>query len=93
MGIDMLPFLTEDTRQPMLEDYMQHMSDALKVCGEDHVGIGTDVPFFTVEDADLKEMLKNEKQRKAAGVGSRLTPPRLASRHGRRPRSAAGRRI
>jgi membrane dipeptidase len=49
---------------------MQHMSRALKVCGEDHVGIGTDVPFFTVEDADLKEMLKNEEQRKAAGVAA-----------------------
>ncbi len=70
MGIYMLPFLTEDTRQPMLEDYMRHMSHALDVCGEDHVGIGTDVPFFTVEAADLEEMKKDEAQRQAAGVGA-----------------------
>jgi membrane dipeptidase len=48
MGIYMLPFLTADSRQPMLADYMQHMLHALKVCGEDHVGIGTDSLFFKV---------------------------------------------
>jgi membrane dipeptidase len=70
MGIYMLPYLTEPARQPMLEDYMRHMTHALDVCGEEHVGIGTDVPFFVVTDDDLKEMAKDVQQRQAAGVSA-----------------------
>jgi membrane dipeptidase len=70
MGIYMLPFLTVDTRQPMLADYMQHMVHALDVCGEDHVGIGTDTMFFEVTDSDMKEMKKEEEDRKKAGVSA-----------------------
>jgi len=70
MGIYMLPFLTVDTRQPMLEDYMQHVVHALKVCGEDHVGIGSDSAFFEVGADDLKAMADEEAKRKQAGVGA-----------------------
>jgi membrane dipeptidase len=70
MGVYMLPFLTEDTRQPMLADYMAHMVHALDVCGEDHVGIGTDVPFFQVGPEDLKAMAKDTADRQAAGVAA-----------------------
>lgn len=70
MGIYMLPFLTPDTRQPMLADYMEHMAHALKVCGEDHVGIGTDSLFFKVSDEDLKEIAKEEAERRKQGVGA-----------------------
>jgi membrane dipeptidase len=70
MGIYMLPFLTPDDKQPMLADYMQHMLHALKVCGEDHVGIGTDVPFFTVTDSDLKAMKQDEEDRRKKGVNA-----------------------
>ena len=49
----MLPFLTPSSRQPMLVDYMAHLEHALKVCGEDHVGIGSDVDFGTLLPADL----------------------------------------
>jgi membrane dipeptidase len=70
MGIYMLPFLTEDTRQPTLADYMAHMVHALDVCGEDHVGIGTDVPFFAVDDEALKAMQKDTADRQAAGVAA-----------------------
>ncbi len=69
-GVYMLPFLTPDDRQPMLADYMQHMLHALKVCGEDHVGIGTDTAFFTVTDTDLKEMKEDEENRRKMGVGA-----------------------
>lgn len=69
-GVYMLPFLTPDDRQPMLADYMQHMAHALKVCGEDHVGIGTDTAFFTVTDTDLKEMKEDEENRRKMGVGA-----------------------
>lgn len=70
IGIYMLPFLTEDSRQPTLADYMQHMLHALKVCGEDHVGIGTDVPFDTVSASDLEDMKKDEEKRKAQGIAA-----------------------
>jgi membrane dipeptidase len=70
MGVYMLPFLTEDTRQPLLADYMQHLVHALEVCGEDHVGIGTDVPFFAVGADDLKAMAKDSADRVAAGVAA-----------------------
>ncbi|HWG11142.1 MAG TPA: membrane dipeptidase [Rhodanobacteraceae bacterium] len=70
MGIYMLPFLTPDDRQPMLADYMQHMLHALKICGEDHVGIGTDTAFFTVTDKDLQAMRQEMEDRRRQGVGS-----------------------
>jgi membrane dipeptidase len=70
MGIYMLPFLAPDTRQPLLADYMRHLTHALDVCGEDHVGIGTDSLFFRVGDEDLKAMAALEEQRRKAGVGA-----------------------
>ena len=70
MGIYMLPFLTPDSRQPTLADYMQHMVHALKICGEDHVGIGTDSMFFTVTGKDLKAIEDDEAHRRKIGVGA-----------------------
>lgn len=70
MGIYMLPFLTADTKQPLLDDYMRHMVHALDICGEDHVGIGTDSLFFTVTDSELKDIAKVEAERKKAGIGA-----------------------
>jgi membrane dipeptidase len=42
VGIYDLPYLTASPKQPTLDDYMAHMKHALDVCGEDHVGIGSD---------------------------------------------------
>jgi membrane dipeptidase len=69
-GIYMLPYLTEPPKQPMLADFLQHLDHAVKVCGEDHVGIGSDVPFLHVSDSDLAEMKKEAEQRKAAGIAA-----------------------
>jgi len=70
VGIYMLPFLTPETRQPMLADYIQHMVHALDVCGEDHVGIGTDSVFFTATAADLAETQREVEARRQAGVNA-----------------------
>lgn len=70
MGIYMLPYLTVDTRQPMLADYVEHMLHALNVGGEDHVGIGTDSFFFEAGQTELKQVAELEAQRKKAGVGA-----------------------
>ena len=70
VGIYMLPYLTASPKQPMLDDYLQHLEHALKVCGEDHVGVGSDISFFPVEDKDLAEMKKDAEKRKADGVAA-----------------------
>jgi membrane dipeptidase len=41
MGIYFMPFL-KASGQPHAEDVLRHIAHALKVCGEDHVGVGTD---------------------------------------------------
>jgi membrane dipeptidase len=70
VGIYMLPYITASPKQPMLDDYMQHLEHALKICGEDHVGVGSDVPFFRVDDSDLEEMKKATEKRKTDGIAA-----------------------
>jgi membrane dipeptidase len=69
-GVYMLPYITASPKQPMRDDYLQHLEHALKVCGENHVGVGTDVPFFEVDQGDLEEMKKAGEKRKADGVAA-----------------------
>lgn len=47
-GIIFWPYLRTDT-QPMAEDVVRHIEHAIKVCGEDHVGIGTDASVAPIE--------------------------------------------
>jgi len=70
VGIYMLPYITASPKQPMLDDYLQHVEHALKVCGEDHVGVGSDVPFFPVDADDLENMKKSAEKRKADGIAA-----------------------
>ena len=70
VGIYMLPYLTASPKQPMRDDYLQHLEHALKVCGEDHVGIGSDVSFSQVDDNDLADMKQSAEKRKADGVAA-----------------------
>jgi membrane dipeptidase len=72
IGIYDLPYLTASPRQPEVKDYMDHMAHALMVCGEDHVGIGSDQavqPFDTSAKA-LEEFAQAEAKRHAAGVAA-----------------------
>lgn len=71
-GIYDLPYLTASPHQPTVDDYMTHMAHALDVMGEDHVGIGSDTSFGTMDHsseskAQFDEM---ERQRHAAGVAA-----------------------
>lgn len=70
MGIYMLPFLTEDTRQPMLADFMRHLTHALDVCGEDHVGIGTDLSVAALTDEDIAYLMKYLEERRKKGIAA-----------------------
>jgi membrane dipeptidase len=72
IGIYDLPYLTASPRQPEVKDYMEHMVHALSVCGEDHVGIGSDQsvqPFDTSPKA-LEDFHKELEQRRAAGIAA-----------------------
>jgi membrane dipeptidase len=70
IGIYMLPYIAASPKQPMREDYLQHLEHALKVCGEDHVGVGSDVPFFQVDESDLAEMKQAAEKLKADGIAA-----------------------
>ncbi|WP_454886186.1 dipeptidase [Sphingomonas oryzagri] len=72
VGIYELSFLTAPPIQPTLEDYVAHLEHALNVCGEDHVGIGTDgtlTPFDTSPES-MKGWNAEIARRKATGVGA-----------------------
>jgi membrane dipeptidase len=72
VGIYDLSFLAPAPKQPTLDDYLRHMSHALDVCGEDHVGIGSDallMPFDTSPE-NMAEWNKDIEARKASGVGA-----------------------
>jgi membrane dipeptidase len=47
-GIIFWPYLRTDT-QPMASDVIRHIEHAIQVCGEDHVGIGTDATVAPIE--------------------------------------------
>jgi membrane dipeptidase len=47
-GIYLMPFLRL-RGQPGKEDLIRHVEHAAKVCGEDHIGLGTDGPLFGYE--------------------------------------------
>jgi membrane dipeptidase len=50
-GIYLMPYL-RTSGQPMAEDVIAHIEHALDVCGEDHVGIGTDGALSAVRLTD-----------------------------------------
>ena len=53
-------------------DVVQHVEYALNVCGEDHVGIGTDGALPTVEvTAEFRQRIREEvERRRALGVSA-----------------------
>lgn len=77
-GIIFWPYLREDT-QPLAADVIRHIEHAIKVCGEDHVGIGTDsgvaaarrTPQFEQENREfIKGMVED-------GIFAKGRPPDL----------------
>ncbi|RZJ94482.1 MAG: Zn-dependent dipeptidase [Brevundimonas sp.] len=71
MGLYELSYLTTPG-QPTLEVYMAHLLHALDVCGEDHVGIGSDAlltPFDTSPES-MAQWDASIEARRAAGVAA-----------------------
>jgi membrane dipeptidase len=76
VGIYFMPFLSADS-EASAADVVAHIDHAVNVCGEDHVGIGTDGPITGVGDmAAYRRRIRTEvAARKAAGIGARGENP------------------
>ena len=72
VGIYDLPFLAASPKQPTLDDYMAHMEHALNVAGEDHVGVGSDVPInpFDTSPKGMAELNKLAEERQRSGLAA-----------------------
>ncbi|HEX8468884.1 MAG TPA: membrane dipeptidase [Allosphingosinicella sp.] len=70
-GIYLMPFLRAKG-QPGREDLIRHVEHAVKVCGEDHVGIGTDNPLtgYTIDDAARKAQREFFEDRSKRGIAA-----------------------
>ena len=76
VGIYFMPFLSADSNASAA-DVVAHIEHAVNVCGEDHVGIGTDGPITGVDDmAAYRRRIRTQvAERKAAGIGARGENP------------------
>jgi membrane dipeptidase len=71
VGIYFMPFLAVG-RRATAEDVVAHIEHAVRVCGEDHVGIGTDGAVTTYDDmaAYERHLAKEHEARVKAGVAA-----------------------
>jgi membrane dipeptidase len=70
-GIYFMPFLRQ-SGQPHADDVIRHLEHAVNVCGEDHVGLGTDGSISGVEinEAYANRHRKFVEERVTAGVSA-----------------------
>jgi membrane dipeptidase len=71
-GVYDLPYLVAPPREATLDDYMAHMTHALNVAGEDHVGIGSDTAYDHFPDTPeaRADMERQNEERRRAGVAA-----------------------
>ncbi len=71
VGIYFMPFLAVN-RNATSADVVAHIEHAVEVCGEDHVGVGTDGSFTTVDDLETYKaaLAKENAERRAAGISA-----------------------
>jgi membrane dipeptidase len=70
-GLYLMPFLRA-SGQPQREDLIRHIEHALNVCGEDHIGIGTDNPLmgYAVDDRARAEHRRFYEERVRVGIAA-----------------------
>ncbi|HET9399602.1 MAG TPA: membrane dipeptidase [Candidatus Acidoferrales bacterium] len=71
-GIYDLCYLAASPKQPDVDDYMAHMEHALKIAGEDHVGVGSDALISPI-DTSLEAMARfreNQEEREKSGLAA-----------------------
>lgn len=71
VGIYFMPFL-DVSGHASAADVVEHIDHAVNVCGEDHVGIGTDGTITSIDDLDTyrTHLAEHVALRRAAGVGA-----------------------
>lgn len=71
IGIYFMPFLNA-SGHATAQEVVAHIDHAVHVCGEDHVGIGTDGPVTQIDDLNAYQVVlaKEIAQRKAAGISA-----------------------
>lgn len=71
VGIYFMPFVNI-SGHATAEDVVAHIDHAVKVCGEDHVGIGTDGSVTQIDDLKAYQAMlaKEIAQRQAAGISA-----------------------
>lgn len=71
VGIYFMPFLNP-TGHATAEDVVAHLAHAVNICGEDHVGIGTDGSVTQIDDLSAYEavLAKEIAERRAAGISA-----------------------
>ncbi len=70
-GVYLMPFLRV-SGQPAAADVIRHIEHAINVCGEDHVGIGTDGPIsaITVTPEYKRDFRKEVAERRQRGISA-----------------------
>jgi membrane dipeptidase len=71
IGIYFMPFLNP-TGHATADDVVRHIEHAVNVCGEDHVGIGTDGSVTSIDDLDgyKAALAKEVEERRRAGISA-----------------------
>jgi membrane dipeptidase len=71
VGLYLMPFLRA-SGQPHAEDLLRHIEHAIQICGEDHVGIGTDgsITVTPVNAAAYEAQRQFYEGRKARGIAA-----------------------
>jgi membrane dipeptidase len=71
VGIYFMPFLSA-SGHAAAQDVVAHIEHAVNVCGEDHVGIGTDGTVTSIDDLDAYKgrLAKEIEARRAAGISA-----------------------
>jgi len=72
IGVFELSYINGGATQPTLDVYMRHMAHALKTCGEDHVGIGSDtlLTAWDTSPESMKRWDENTQRRKEQGIAA-----------------------
>lgn len=71
LGVYWMPYLRA-SGQPTVDDLVRHLEHALDVCGEDHVGIGSDLPLspLVLTDAARAAHRRDVEERRKRGIGA-----------------------
>jgi membrane dipeptidase len=71
-GVYLMPYLVASPTVPTRQHVLDHLEHALKVCGADHVGIGSDgsVEKVVLSPAQIAEFDADIAQRKKLGIGA-----------------------